>query len=142
MYFSVLCRLFNHKLLIQMIFLFYVRWRRSFLVSLFFCIPVMGLMIYMMVMDHHLATLHHNQSMSQEEMVNIHSSSMFLERQILPGLSIMNLLSFLLCVPVQASEMLARMYVNNVKQQNVTGKAIFSCKTGSFVGSFYAVDAL
>ncbi|XP_006082890.1 copper-transporting ATPase 1 [Myotis lucifugus] len=76
------------------------QWRRSFLVSLFFCIPVMGLMIYMMVMDHHLATLHHNQNMSQEEMVNVHSS-MFLERQILPGLSIMNLLSFLLCVPVQ-----------------------------------------
>ncbi|XP_036903661.1 copper-transporting ATPase 1 [Sturnira hondurensis] len=76
------------------------QWRRSFLVSLFFCIPVMGLMIYMMVVDHHLATLHHNQNMSQEEMVNIHSS-MFLERQILPGLSIMNLLSFILCVPVQ-----------------------------------------
>ncbi|XP_038306272.1 copper-transporting ATPase 1 isoform X2 [Canis lupus familiaris] len=76
------------------------QWRRSFLVSLFFCIPVMGLMIYMMVMDHHLAILHHNQNMSQEEMINIHSS-MFLERQILPGLSIMNLLSFLLCVPVQ-----------------------------------------
>ncbi|XP_004411407.1 PREDICTED: copper-transporting ATPase 1 isoform X1 [Odobenus rosmarus divergens] len=76
------------------------QWRRSFLVSLFFCIPVMGLMIYMMVMDHHLATLHHNKNMSQEEMINIHSS-MFLERQILPGLSIMNLLSFLLCVPVQ-----------------------------------------
>nr|KAF6359504.1 ATPase copper transporting alpha [Myotis myotis] len=76
------------------------QWRRSFLVSLFFCIPVMGLMIYMMVMDHHLATLHHNQNMSQEEMVNVHTS-MFLERQILPGLSIMNLLSFLLCVPVQ-----------------------------------------
>ncbi|XP_054978390.1 copper-transporting ATPase 1 isoform X2 [Sorex araneus] len=76
------------------------QWRRSFLVSLFFCIPVMGLMIYMMVMDHHLATLHHNKNMSQEEMINIHSS-MFLELQILPGLSIMNLLSFLLCVPVQ-----------------------------------------
>ncbi|KAL6091120.1 hypothetical protein STEG23_037845, partial [Scotinomys teguina] len=76
------------------------QWRRSFLVSLFFCIPVMGLMIYMMVMDHHLATLHHNQSMSNEEMIKIHSS-MFLERQILPGLSIMNLLSLLLCLPVQ-----------------------------------------
>ncbi|XP_014584477.1 copper-transporting ATPase 1 isoform X2 [Equus przewalskii] len=76
------------------------QWRRSFLVSLFFCIPVMGLMIYMMVMDHHLETLHHNQNISQEEMIHIHSS-MFLERQILPGLSIMNLLSFLLCVPVQ-----------------------------------------
>uniref|UniRef100_A0A8D2CVJ1 Copper-transporting ATPase 1 n=1 Tax=Sciurus vulgaris TaxID=55149 RepID=A0A8D2CVJ1_SCIVU len=76
------------------------QWRRSFLVSLFFCIPVMGLMIYMMVMDHHLTTLHHNQNISNEEMINIHSS-MFLERQILPGLSIMNLLSFLLCIPVQ-----------------------------------------
>ncbi|KAM8896197.1 copper-transporting ATPase 1 isoform 1-T1 [Lycaon pictus] len=86
------------------------QWRRSFLVSLFFCIPVMGLMIYMMVMDHHLAILHHNQNMSQEEMINIHSS-MFLERQILPGLSIMNLLSFLLCVPVQGktSEALAKL---------------------------------
>ncbi|XP_043751841.1 copper-transporting ATPase 1 isoform X2 [Cervus elaphus] len=86
------------------------QWRRAFLVSLFFCIPVMGLMIYMMVMDHHLASLHHNQNMSQEEMINIHSS-MFLERQILPGLSIMNLLSFLLCVPVQGktSEALAKL---------------------------------
>ncbi|XP_048191483.1 copper-transporting ATPase 1 isoform X1 [Perognathus longimembris pacificus] len=76
------------------------QWRRSFLVSLFFCIPVMGLMIYMMVMDHHLATLRHSQNISNEAMINIHSS-MFLERQILPGLSIMNLLSFLLCIPVQ-----------------------------------------
>nr|XP_005888735.1 PREDICTED: copper-transporting ATPase 1 isoform X2 [Bos mutus] len=86
------------------------QWRRAFLVSLFFCIPVMGLMIYMMVIDHHLASLHHNQNMSQEEMINIHSS-MFLERQILPGLSIMNLLSFLLCVPVQGktSEALAKL---------------------------------
>uniref|UniRef100_A0A4X1SGJ7 Copper-transporting ATPase 1 n=1 Tax=Sus scrofa TaxID=9823 RepID=A0A4X1SGJ7_PIG len=86
------------------------QWRRAFLVSLFFCIPVMGLMIYMMVMDHHLATLHPNQNMSQEEMINSHSS-MFLERQILPGLSIMNLLSFLLCIPVQGktSEALAKL---------------------------------
>ncbi|XP_049729248.1 copper-transporting ATPase 1 isoform X2 [Elephas maximus indicus] len=86
------------------------QWRRSFLVSLFFCIPVMGLMIYMMVMDRYLAALHHNQTMSQEEMINIHSS-MFLEHQILPGLSIMNLLSFLLCVPVQGktSEALAKL---------------------------------
>ncbi|XP_008582520.1 PREDICTED: copper-transporting ATPase 1 isoform X2 [Galeopterus variegatus] len=86
------------------------QWRRSFLVSLFFCVPVMGLMIYMMVIDHHLATLHHTQNMSKEEMVNIHSS-IFLERQILPGLSIMNLLSFLLCVPVQGktSEALAKL---------------------------------
>ncbi|XP_045703353.1 copper-transporting ATPase 1 [Phyllostomus hastatus] len=76
------------------------QWRRSFLVSLFFCIPVMGLMIYMMVVDHQLASLHHNKTMSQEEVVKSHSS-MPLEHQILPGLSIMNLLSFILCVPVQ-----------------------------------------
>uniref|UniRef100_A0A8C5UYI0 Copper-transporting ATPase 1 n=1 Tax=Microcebus murinus TaxID=30608 RepID=A0A8C5UYI0_MICMU len=87
-----------------------IQWRRSFLVSLFFCIPVMGLMIYMMIMDHHLATFHHNQNMSEEEMTDIHSS-MFLERQILPGLSIMNFLSFLLCLPVQGktSEALAKL---------------------------------
>lgn len=76
------------------------QWRRSFLVSLIFCIPVMGLMIYMMVMDHHRSNFHHNQNTNQEEMTNV-NSSMFLELQILPGLSIMNLLSFLLCVPVQ-----------------------------------------
>lgn len=115
LYFSILLRVFKHQLLTQMIFLFCIRWRRAFLVSLFFCIPVMGLMIYMMVMDHHLATLHPNQNMSQEEMINSHSS-MFLERQILPGLSIMNLLSFLLCIPVQASRMLANICVNNRKQ--------------------------
>uniref|UniRef100_A0A8B9CH31 Copper-transporting ATPase 1 n=1 Tax=Anser brachyrhynchus TaxID=132585 RepID=A0A8B9CH31_9AVES len=55
------------------------QWRRAFFVSLAFCIPVMVMMIYMMA---------------------IHSS-MFLERQLLPGLSVMNFLSFLLCVPVQ-----------------------------------------
>uniref|UniRef100_A0A8C3RVK7 Copper-transporting ATPase 1 n=1 Tax=Chelydra serpentina TaxID=8475 RepID=A0A8C3RVK7_CHESE len=54
------------------------QWKRSFLVSLVFCIPVMALMIYMMIMDSHLS-----------------------DRQVLPGLSVMNLLSFLLCVPVQ-----------------------------------------
>uniref|UniRef100_A0A669Q280 Copper-transporting ATPase 1 n=1 Tax=Phasianus colchicus TaxID=9054 RepID=A0A669Q280_PHACC len=59
------------------------QWRRSFFVSLVFCIPVMAMMIYMMV-----------------EMEAIHSS-MFLEHQLLPGLSVMNFLSFLLCVPVQ-----------------------------------------
>uniref|UniRef100_A0A8D0KQK9 Copper-transporting ATPase 1 n=1 Tax=Strix occidentalis caurina TaxID=311401 RepID=A0A8D0KQK9_STROC len=58
------------------------QWKRSFVVSLVFCIPVMGLMIYMMEME----ALH---------------SSMVLEYQLLPGLSVMNFLSFLLCVPVQ-----------------------------------------
>uniref|UniRef100_A0A8C6LN23 P-type Cu(+) transporter n=1 Tax=Nothobranchius furzeri TaxID=105023 RepID=A0A8C6LN23_NOTFU len=53
------------------------QWRKSFLVSLFFCVPVMGMMIYMMIMDHRM------------------------NRQLYPGLSIMNLLSFIFCVPVQ-----------------------------------------
>ncbi|XP_069067208.1 copper-transporting ATPase 1 isoform X2 [Pleurodeles waltl] len=75
------------------------QWRRSFLVSLFFCIPVMGLMIHMMIMeDHHSVVHHHN--MSTEDAEQYHQN-MFLERQLVPGLSIMNLLSFLLCVPVQ-----------------------------------------
>ncbi|KAJ6663181.1 hypothetical protein lerEdw1_010317 [Lerista edwardsae] len=81
------------------------QWRRSFLVSLIFCIPVMGLMIYMMVMDSQMSAMHKGKNMTEEEMEAYHSS-MFLERQILPGLSIMNLLSFLLCVPVQASKCL------------------------------------
>lgn len=74
--------------------------------SLAFCIPVMVMMIYMMVKDSQLseARAHHN--MSDEEMEAIHSS-MFLERQLLPGLSVMNFLSFILCVPVQVSENMA-----------------------------------
>uniref|UniRef100_A0A8C3VIQ0 P-type Cu(+) transporter n=1 Tax=Catharus ustulatus TaxID=91951 RepID=A0A8C3VIQ0_CATUS len=68
------------------------QWKRSFVVSLVFCIPVMGLMIYMMEME----ALH---------------SSMVLEYQLMPGLSVMNFLSFLFCVPVQGktSEALARL---------------------------------
>uniref|UniRef100_A0A8D0H821 Copper-transporting ATPase 1 n=1 Tax=Sphenodon punctatus TaxID=8508 RepID=A0A8D0H821_SPHPU len=76
------------------------QWKRSFLVSLIFCIPVMGLMIYMMIMDSHLSNLHQHHNTSKEDM-EVYHSSMFLEHQILPGLSVMNLLSFLLCIPVQ-----------------------------------------
>ncbi|KFO12635.1 Copper-transporting ATPase 1, partial [Balearica regulorum gibbericeps] len=76
------------------------QWKRSFFVSLIFCIPVMGLMIYMMVMDSRLSDAHAHHNMSSEEMEALHSS-MFLEYQLLPGLSVMNFLSFLLCVPVQ-----------------------------------------
>ncbi|KFM00878.1 Copper-transporting ATPase 1, partial [Aptenodytes forsteri] len=76
------------------------QWKRSFVVSLVFCIPVMGLMIYMMVMDSQLSDAHAHHNMSSEEMEARHSS-MVLEYQLLPGLSVMNFLSFLLCVPVQ-----------------------------------------
>ncbi|NXP08262.1 ATP7A ATPase, partial [Thinocorus orbignyianus] len=76
------------------------QWKRSFVVSLVFCIPVMGLMIYMMVMDSQLADAHAHHNMSSKEMEALHSS-MVLEYQLLPGLSVMNFLSFLLCVPVQ-----------------------------------------
>ena len=75
------------------------RWRKSFLVSLFFCVPVMGMMMYMMIVDHQMQTAHHHNA-SAEDYVHDHSS-MFLERQLLPGLSVMNLLSFIFCVPVQ-----------------------------------------
>ncbi|XP_009995454.1 PREDICTED: copper-transporting ATPase 1 [Chaetura pelagica] len=76
------------------------QWKRSFVVSLVFCIPVMGLMIYMMVMDSQLSDAHAHHNMSSEEMEALHSS-MILEYQLLPGLSVMNFLSFLLCIPVQ-----------------------------------------
>ncbi|NXL81525.1 ATP7A ATPase, partial [Leptocoma aspasia] len=76
------------------------QWKRSFVVSLVFCIPVMGLMIYMMVMESQLSDAHAHHNMSSEEMEALHSS-MVLEYQLLPGLSVMNFLSFLLCVPVQ-----------------------------------------
>ncbi|XP_041834465.1 copper-transporting ATPase 2 isoform X2 [Melanotaenia boesemani] len=62
------------------------QWKNSFLLSLVFGLPVMGLMIYMMVMD----------SQHKE-----HGGSMPEEQNILPGLSLLNLAFFLLCTPVQ-----------------------------------------
>uniref|UniRef100_A0A8C9TVR1 P-type Cu(+) transporter n=1 Tax=Scleropages formosus TaxID=113540 RepID=A0A8C9TVR1_SCLFO len=65
-------------------------WKHSFLLSLVFGVPVMGLMIYMMVMDgdHHQGGA-----------------------MLLPGLSVLNLAFFLLCTPVQSktSEALAKL---------------------------------
>ncbi|XP_066523264.1 copper-transporting ATPase 1 isoform X2 [Hoplias malabaricus] len=75
------------------------QWRKSFLISLVFCVPVMGMMIYMMVVDHMIEVSHHHNSTPEDR--QMYHSNMFLERQLLPGLSIMNLLSFLFCVPVQ-----------------------------------------
>ncbi|RVE75064.1 hypothetical protein OJAV_G00013030 [Oryzias javanicus] len=62
------------------------QWKTSFLFSLVFGFPVMGLMVYMMVMD----TLH------QE-----HGGSMPVDQNVAPGLSLLNLAFFLLCTPVQ-----------------------------------------
>ncbi|XP_056444655.1 copper-transporting ATPase 2-like isoform X2 [Gadus chalcogrammus] len=62
------------------------QWKSSFLLSLLFGMPVMGLMIYMMVMD------------SQH---GEHGGAMPEEQNMLPGLSILNLAFFLLCTPVQ-----------------------------------------
>lgn len=62
------------------------QWRNSFLTSLIFGVPVMGLMIYMMVMD----------SQHPE-----HGGSMPEDQHILPGLSWLNLVFFILCTPVQ-----------------------------------------
>ncbi|XP_078258995.1 copper-transporting ATPase 2-like isoform X3 [Rhinoraja longicauda] len=59
------------------------QWRKSFLFSLVFGIPVFGLMMYMIVMDKR-------------------SGSMPPEQNVLPGLSILNLAFFILCTPVQA----------------------------------------
>uniref|UniRef100_A0A3B4UBX1 Copper-transporting ATPase 2 n=1 Tax=Seriola dumerili TaxID=41447 RepID=A0A3B4UBX1_SERDU len=60
--------------------------KSSFLLSLVFGLPVMGLMIYMMVMD----------SQHKE-----HGGSMPEEQNLLPGLSLLNLAFFVLCTPVQ-----------------------------------------
>ncbi|XP_030594529.1 copper-transporting ATPase 1 [Archocentrus centrarchus] len=75
------------------------QWRKSFLVSLVFCVPVMGMMIYMIIMDHQMPVSHNHNDTAEDR--NHYHSTMFLERQLFPGLSIMNLLSFLFCVPVQ-----------------------------------------
>uniref|UniRef100_A0A8D0GR11 Copper-transporting ATPase 2 n=1 Tax=Sphenodon punctatus TaxID=8508 RepID=A0A8D0GR11_SPHPU len=59
------------------------QWRKSFLWSLVFGIPVLILMIYMLIPN------------GQEH------SSMVLEKNIIPGLSILNLIFFILCTFVQ-----------------------------------------
>uniref|UniRef100_A0A663MAE4 Copper-transporting ATPase 2 n=1 Tax=Athene cunicularia TaxID=194338 RepID=A0A663MAE4_ATHCN len=72
---SILC-VNNYKLLL-------FRWRKSFMCSLLFGIPVLILMIYMLIPD------------------GEHHGSMVLEQNLIPGLSILNLLFFVLCTFVQ-----------------------------------------
>uniref|UniRef100_A0A8C0P1V5 Copper-transporting ATPase 2 n=1 Tax=Canis lupus familiaris TaxID=9615 RepID=A0A8C0P1V5_CANLF len=69
------------------------QWKKSFLCSLVFGIPVMGLMIYMLVPS---STPH---------------ESMVLDHNVIPGLSILNLIFFILCTFVQSktSEALAKL---------------------------------
>ncbi|XP_016069075.1 PREDICTED: copper-transporting ATPase 2 [Miniopterus natalensis] len=59
------------------------QWKKSFLSSLVFGIPVMGLMIYMLIPS------------------NKPHKSMALDHNIIPGLSILNLIFFILCTFVQ-----------------------------------------
>lgn len=62
----------------------------------------MGMMIYMIIVDHKIETSHHHNATAEDR--EKYHSSMFLERQLIPGLSIMNLVSFLFCVPVQVCQ--------------------------------------
>uniref|UniRef100_A0A8C8AQX1 Copper-transporting ATPase 2 n=1 Tax=Otus sunia TaxID=257818 RepID=A0A8C8AQX1_9STRI len=70
-----------------------IQWRKSFLCSLLFGIPVLILMIYMLIPD------------------GEHHGSTVLEQNLIPGLSILNLLFFVLCTFVQSktSEALAKL---------------------------------
>lgn len=59
------------------------QWKKSFLCSLVFGIPVMGLMIYMLIPS------------------NMPHETMVLDHNIIPGLSVLNLIFFILCTFVQ-----------------------------------------
>uniref|UniRef100_A0A8C9FHU0 HMA domain-containing protein n=1 Tax=Pavo cristatus TaxID=9049 RepID=A0A8C9FHU0_PAVCR len=63
-----------------------IQWRKSFLCSLVFGIPVLILMIYMLIPG------------------GEHHGAMVLEQNLIPGLSILNLLFFVLCTFVQAEK--------------------------------------
>lgn len=70
--------------------------------SLFFCVPVMGMMMYMIIMDYQMSASHQHNVTAEER--NHYHSTMVLEYQVIPGLSIMNLLSFIFCIPVQVNQ--------------------------------------
>lgn len=62
----------------------------------------MGMMMYMIVMDYQMSVSHQHNVTAEER--NHYHSTMVLEWQVAPGLSIMNLLSFIFCIPVQVNE--------------------------------------
>lgn len=61
----------------------------------------MGMMMYMIVMDYQMSVSHQHNVTAEER--NHYHSTMVLEWQVVPGLSIMNLLSFIFCIPVQVN---------------------------------------
>lgn len=83
-------------------------WRQSFLLNLLFGIPVMGLMIYMMVMDKH-----HGE----------HGGSMAEMQNVLPGLSLLNLIFFLLCTPVQV---MLRFYHRRIQYMHAEARKFYN----------------
>lgn len=62
----------------------------------------MGMMMYMIVMDYQMSVSHQHNVTAEER--NHYHSTMVLEWQVAPGLSIMNLLSFIFCIPVQVNQ--------------------------------------
>lgn len=76
----------------------------------------MGMMMYMIVMDY-LMSASHQHNVTVEERNHYHST-MVLEWQVAPGLSIMNLLSFIFCIPVQVNQNNSSARITNVNSQN------------------------
>ena len=92
------------------------RWRNSFLFSLLFGVPVMGIMAYFMIemarADCSTPTYNNSTNHSTEEagqgeehgsMGGVHCGM----KMVIPGLSWENLLLFLFCTPCQVNEKLS-----------------------------------
>lgn len=60
------------------------------------------MMMYMIVMDYQMSVAHQHNVTAEER--NHYHSTMLLEWQVAPGLSLMNLLSLIFCIPVQVNQ--------------------------------------